>query len=110
MKNENILLKKEKVMMMQEKNRIQMFLQNMQNAVNTFNARSPLSNAATVITNSTAVPPLQNFNRNPPGRYKVFVIVNELKFGYCCIFFQFSVLFIFNLWIYSFPIFVSYVY
>jgi len=66
---------------MQEKNRIQMLLQNMQNALESFHARSPLSNAATIITNSAVVPPMQSSNRNPPGWYTIFVVLNELKYG-----------------------------
>ncbi|KAK7382562.1 hypothetical protein VNO80_01464 [Phaseolus coccineus] len=66
MKQQNIVLEKEKVMVMQEKNRIQMLLQNMQNALDSFHARSSLSNAATIITNSTIVPPMQSSNRSSP--------------------------------------------
>ena len=68
-------------MVMQEKNRIQMLLQDMQNALNSFfYARSPLSNAATIITNSAIVPPIQNSNRNLPGWYTIFLVLNEFKY------------------------------
>ncbi|KAK7364662.1 hypothetical protein VNO80_13402 [Phaseolus coccineus] len=66
MKKQNTVLDKEKVMLMQEKNRIQTLLQDMQNALDIFNARSPLSNVAAMITNSALVPPIQNSNTTPP--------------------------------------------
>jgi len=88
MKKQNILVEKEKVMMTQEKNRIQMLLQDMQNAVNNFNARSPLSNAATVITNSTVIPPIENSNRNLSGKCTVSIVINELKYSYRYFFFS----------------------
>jgi len=69
MKKQNILLDKENVMLMQEKHRIKMLLQDLQNVLDSFNARSsPLSNAPTMIQNSAVVPPMQNSNRNIPGR------------------------------------------
>jgi len=74
--------------MTQEKNRIQMLLQDMQNAVNNFNARSPLSNAATVITNSTVIPPIENSNRNLSGKCTVSIVINELKYSYRYFFFS----------------------
>ncbi|ESW05954.1 hypothetical protein PHAVU_010G006900 [Phaseolus vulgaris] len=62
MKKQNIELEKEKVLLMQEKNRIQRLLQDMQNAMTLFNASSPWSNnnVAGVIANSALVPPMQN--------------------------------------------------
>ncbi|XP_027905701.1 uncharacterized protein LOC114165242 [Vigna unguiculata] len=67
MKKQNILLDKENVMLMQEKHRIEMLLQDLQNALDSFNARSsPLSNAPTMIQNSAVVPPMQYSNRNIP--------------------------------------------
>ncbi|KAK7382564.1 hypothetical protein VNO80_01467 [Phaseolus coccineus] len=65
MKKQNIELDKEKMMLMQEKNRIQKLLQDMQNALDIFNVRSP-SNVAAMITNSALVPPVQNSNTTPP--------------------------------------------
>jgi len=69
MKKQNIELEKEKVLLMQEKNRIQRLLQDMQNAMTLFNASSPWSNnVAGVIANSALVPPMQNSNTTlPPG-------------------------------------------
>ena len=69
MKKQNILLDKENVMLMQEKHRIKMLLQDLQNVLDSFNARSsPLSNAPTMIQNSAVVPPMQYSDRNIPGR------------------------------------------
>ena len=68
MKKQNNLLDKENVMLMQEKHRIQMLLQDLQNVVDSFNARSsPFSNAAAMIQNSAVLPPMQNSNRYHPG-------------------------------------------
>ncbi|KAK7382563.1 hypothetical protein VNO80_01466 [Phaseolus coccineus] len=66
MKKQNIELVKEKVMLMEEKNRIQKLLQDMQNALDIFNAGSPLSNVAAMVTNSAVVPAVQNSNTTPP--------------------------------------------
>ncbi|XP_027905656.1 uncharacterized protein LOC114165192 [Vigna unguiculata] len=65
MKKQNIRLEAEKVMLMQEKNRIQMLLQDIQKATNNFNARSPMSNVTTVVTNPTIVPPMKNSIQDP---------------------------------------------
>jgi len=68
MKKQNNLLDKENVMLMQEKHRIQMLLQDLQNVLDSFNARSsPFSNAAAMIQNSAVLPPMQNSNRYHPG-------------------------------------------
>ncbi|WVZ17363.1 hypothetical protein V8G54_010345 [Vigna mungo] len=53
MKNQNILLEKQNAMLMQEKHKIQMLLQVLQNVLDSFHARSsPLSNAQAMIQNS----------------------------------------------------------
>jgi len=73
-------------MLMQEKNRIQILLQDIQKATNNFNARSPMSNVTTVVTNPTIVPPMENSIQDPLGRRTDFIVVNELKYGYCFFF------------------------
>lgn len=59
-KRQNKRLEEENVMVMLEKNRIQKLLQDIQNALDSFNARSPMSNVTAMITNSLIVPPMEN--------------------------------------------------
>ncbi|WVZ16372.1 hypothetical protein V8G54_009354 [Vigna mungo] len=64
-KRQNERLEEENVMVMQEKNRIQKLLQDIQNALDSFNARSPMSNVTAMITNSVIVPPMENSIKTP---------------------------------------------
>ncbi|BAT97343.1 hypothetical protein VIGAN_09075900, partial [Vigna angularis var. angularis] len=66
MKRQNKLLEEENVNVMREKIRIQNLLQDLQNALDSFNARSPMSNVTAMITNSVIVPPMENFIKTPP--------------------------------------------
>ncbi|XP_047152503.1 uncharacterized protein LOC124824162 [Vigna umbellata] len=66
-KKQNILLHKQNVMLMEEKHKTQMLLQDLQNVLDSFNARSShLSNVASIIQNYAGLPSMQN-NRNLPG-------------------------------------------
>ncbi|KOM45980.1 hypothetical protein LR48_Vigan06g128600 [Vigna angularis] len=60
-KKQNLLLTKQNVMLMQEKHKTQMLLQDLQNILDSFNARSsPLSNPTTIIQNYAGLPSMQN--------------------------------------------------
>jgi len=91
MKKQNIWLEAEKVMLMQEKNRIQMLLQDIQKGMDNFHARSPMSNVTTVVTNPAIIPLVENSIQNPPGRCTNFMVVNGLKYGYCYFFIFFFI-------------------
>ncbi|QCE04388.1 hypothetical protein DEO72_LG8g2424 [Vigna unguiculata] len=66
LKKQHTRLEEEKVMVMQEKNRIQKLLQDIQNGMVSFNAISPMSNVKTIITNSAIARPVENSIRTPP--------------------------------------------
>ncbi|QCE04434.1 hypothetical protein DEO72_LG8g2470 [Vigna unguiculata] len=54
-------------MVMQEKNRIQKLLQDIQNGMVSFNARSPMSNVTTIITNFAIARLVEKSIRTTPG-------------------------------------------
>ncbi|KHN12951.1 hypothetical protein glysoja_042219 [Glycine soja] len=69
LKKQNVVLNQERVMVMEEKNRIQILLQGMQNALNTYNAfqRSPSLNVAGMNANFAVVPQPRVYNKTPQG-------------------------------------------
>ncbi|QCE16339.1 hypothetical protein DEO72_LG11g3353 [Vigna unguiculata] len=81
MKKQNIWLEAEKVMLMQEKNRIQMLLQDIQKGMDNFHARSPMSNVTTVVTNPAIIPLVENSIQNPPvvSSTTVFPVQNTMS-------------------------------
>ena len=89
LKKQHTRLEEEKVMVMQEKNRIQKLLQDIQNGMVSFNAISPMSNVKTIITNSAIARPVENSIRTPPGRCIDFMVINELNCGYYYLFLKF---------------------
>ncbi|XP_014516463.1 uncharacterized protein LOC106774119 [Vigna radiata var. radiata] len=67
MKNQNILLNKQNAMLKQEKHNTQMLLQNLQNVLDSFHARSSTScNTQAIIQNSAVLLPMLNSNSNIP--------------------------------------------
>jgi len=89
LKKQHTRLEEEKVMVMQEKNRIQKLLQDIQNGMVSFNARSPMSNVTTIITNSAIARPVEKSIRTTPGRCIDFMVINELNCDYCYLFLKF---------------------
>ncbi|KAG4403618.1 hypothetical protein GLYMA_01G153900v4 [Glycine max] len=69
LKKQNAILGQERIMVMEEKNRIQILLQGMQNALNTYNAfqRPPSLNVAAMNANFAVVPQPRVYNKTPQG-------------------------------------------
>ncbi|TKY63393.1 hypothetical protein E2542_SST13264 [Spatholobus suberectus] len=69
LKEQKVMMDQQRVVVMQEKNRVQMLLQGMQNVMNAFNAfwKSPSSNVAVMNANSAVVPQPRLCNKTPPG-------------------------------------------
>lgn len=83
LKKQNVVLNQERVMVMEEKNRIQILLQGMQNALNTYNAfqRPPSLNVAGMNANFAVVPQPRVYNKTPQGTTFFFSLTNhELKY------------------------------